>query len=76
MFLKIIFRRVGLKENKYLMALIYGGIYLLLMFLILLFANAVLNTVPLGRNILVSVSVGAIMTVVYLVKWELFKFLK
>jgi hypothetical protein len=73
MFLRIIFRKLELKENKYLLAIVYGIIYFIIVFFIFLFAGVILKKTSIFQNLLISISIGIIMAVVYLIKWEFFK---
>ena len=70
MFLQLIFRKLGIKENKYVLAVVYGCIYAVFTFLIFLFSGLFLKSFYLTRYLLVSIFVGLVMFVVYLIKWE------
>ncbi len=69
MFIRMLFRRLGLKQNKYLMALVYGALYALFFFLLLLALSHNFTT----TIVLYSFFVGVAMFVVYLIKTELFR---
>lgn len=72
MFLHIIFKKFKLKENKYLMALIYALIYSVFLFIMLLLAQLYLERLDIKTNFIYSIVLGIIMFVVYLIKWEFF----
>lgn len=74
MFLRIIFKKLGVKENKYFFASVYGTFYFLLILLIFTLAGIYLNNLNFVRTFLISLVLGIVMLVVYLVKWEIFKF--
>lgn len=74
MFLRLIFKRLGFKENKYILASAYGVFYFGLVLLVLTFAGIYLKNLILARIFFISLILGIIMFFVYLVKWEIFKF--
>ena len=76
MFLKLLFKRLKLKENKYFMAVLYGLIYGIVIFFLLLASSLYLGRLDLMKTVSVSIAVWAVMSIVYLIKWEVFTFLK
>lgn len=70
MFLRLIFRKQGIKENKIILAIVYGGLYAAFTFLIFLFSSIIIKRFYLTRYLLVSIFVGIGMFIVYLIKWE------
>jgi hypothetical protein len=72
MLIKLIFRRFNLKENKYLMAAVYGFLYFLFTLMIFALASMFIKT-NIIRDIIFSLIIGLIMSVVYLIKVEMFK---
>lgn len=73
MFLRMIFRKIGIKENMLLLASIYGGLYAVLTFLFFWLAGLYLKQYYFTRYLLISLLVGVVMTVLYFVKWEFLK---
>ena len=73
MFIRLLFNKIGLKENMYLMATIYGLIYSLVFFIVLTLAQVYLNNLKVQRNIIYSVIIGILMFGVYLIKWDFIK---
>ena len=73
MFLHLIFRKLGLKENKYLMAGIYGAFYSVISFILLFFSLFYLRRLNLGHVFLFSLFSGIVMFIVYLIRWEVIK---
>ena len=76
MFLQILFKKLGLKQNKYVMALIYGLIYSIITFFLFLFSTFFITKFNLFRYFTVSLIIGLFMFGIYLFKWELFDFKK
>lgn len=74
MFLKLIFRKLGVKENKYFLALIYGMLYFVFILLLLTLSSIYLKKLNLTRDFFISLILGVVMSIVYLIKWEIFKF--
>lgn len=74
MFIKIMFKRFGLKENKYFMAFIYGLIYGSIALIVFLISSLFIRNPPLFLYFLGSVFITVMMFIVYLVKWELSRF--
>jgi hypothetical protein len=76
MFVRLVFRRFGIRENKYLMAMAYGLAYAILFFLALYISMIYLRRANFMMAFLLSLFVGMLMFVVYLIKEEVFKFKK
>jgi len=76
MFLRLIFRKLGIRENKFFLALVYGAFYSIFTFIIFLFSGFYLKKFFFTRYVLVSLFVGVLMFILYLIKWELFSLKK
>jgi len=74
MFLKMIFKKIGLKENKMVMAGTYGFIYALLFFIVIFLSQIYLGKVRIKTNISFSAFIFVMMFIIYLIKWEFFNF--
>jgi hypothetical protein len=74
MFMHLIFRKLNINQNKYLIALTYGLIYSILFFLILFLSSLYLKQLNITKAISFSVFIGICMFVVGLIKEELFRF--
>jgi hypothetical protein len=73
MFLHLIFKKFSIKEDKYLMAGIYGLIYFIFSFLLLFFSLLYLKKQNLGYTFAISLFAGMVMFIVYLIRWEVIK---
>ncbi len=73
MFLKLIYKRFGVKENRFVMMLIYGAVYAVLFFIVFSLSSLALHRFSLTDSALISLGVLVIMCVVYLIKLEVFK---
>lgn len=73
MFLQLIFRKLGIRENKFVLAIVYGCIYAVFTFLIFWLASLYLKQFFFLRYLIVSLMIGVVMCVVYLLKWEFLK---
>ncbi|NTV23081.1 MAG: hypothetical protein HGA85_01740 [Nanoarchaeota archaeon] len=71
MFIRLLFRRFRIKENKYLMGIAYGAIYFTIFFSVFSFGSYYMGNLSLFKSASLSLFVGMIMFVVYLIKWEL-----
>lgn len=76
MFLQLIFRKLGIRENKLVLAIVYGCLYAVFTFLILWLSSLYLKQFFLLGYLLVSLLVGSVMGVLYLLKWEFLKLKK
>ena len=74
MFLRLIFKKIGIKENKFFLAFVYGGFYSVFTFLIFWLAGLYLKNFNFTRYLVVSIIVGVVMFIFYLIKWEYFEF--
>lgn len=73
MFLKIIFKKLKIKESKWLEALIYGITYFFITLIIFVFAAIVLKKSSWSRDLIVSGIIGIAMFVTYLIKTEIYQ---
>lgn len=73
MFVRLIFKRLGLKDNIWLQAIFYGAVYGILVFLLLLAADLFLRKNNLVRNFVYSLVIFLAMAAVYLIKSEVFR---
>ena len=73
MFLRLIFKKLGLKENKYVLAFVYGCLYFVLVFSVFQVADLILKKGTFTRDLLISFFIGVVMAIIYLIKWEVFK---
>lgn len=76
MILEIIFKKLGWRPNKALMAASYGLFYSLVFFIIMLVSSIYLNTFDLYKITLLSSFVGIMMAIVFLIKSEIFIFFR
>ncbi len=76
MFLQLIFRKLGIRENNLVLAIVYGCLYAVFTFLILWLSSLYLKQFFLLRYLLVSLLVGVVMGVLYVLKWEFLKLKK
>ncbi|MBT4648473.1 hypothetical protein HN827_01020 [archaeon] len=76
MFIKLLFKKFKFKENRFFEALIYGIIYLLTTYLIFLFYGIIIKKIEFLKYFYISLGIGFVMGIVYLIKIEVFKFLK
>jgi len=72
MFLRILFKKLGLKEDKWAMAIFYGLGYMAFFLLLITVLELYLRRFNLIRNLLISGMVGLILSGMYLIKWKLF----
>ncbi|MFH2020352.1 MAG: hypothetical protein ABIJ34_02995 [archaeon] len=72
MFLRILFKKLKVREDKYLMGAIYGLSYMAIFLILITALELYLGKHNLLRNILISVIVGFTMFGLYLLKWKLF----
>ncbi len=73
MFIRLLFKKLNIKENKYIMAVTYGLIYSIVFFIVLTLAQVFLNNLDVQRNLIYSVVIGVLMFGVYLIKWNFIK---
>jgi K+ transporter len=77
MFIKLIFARLGWKENRWKMGIAYGTIYSLLFLLVILVAQKSLGTVKqyeiIGYALLVFVTMFLVFQIKYSVMRKAFK---
>jgi len=73
MFIRLLFKKLNIKEYKYIMAVTYGLIYSIVFFIVLTLAQVFLNNLDVQRNLIYSVVIGVLMFGVYLIKWNFIK---
>jgi hypothetical protein len=74
MFINILFKKLRIRQNKYIIALTYGLLYAILFFLIFFLSSLYLKQVKIVVAILLSIFIGICMFIVGLIKEEVFKF--
>ena len=71
MFIKIVFKKFGLKENKYVMGLMYSIIYMIFFYGVLSLSQLYLKNYNFKKNMINTLIIGVVMYLVYLIKWEI-----
>lgn len=71
MFMQIIFKKLGIKQNKWLLAFSYGGIYSALFMAILSLSSLYLKKKVTFFILLMGLFVWLMMAIVYFIKSEL-----
>ena len=71
MFIKIVFKKFGLKENKYVMGLTYSIIYMVFFYGVLSLSQLYLKNYNFKKNMINTLIIGVVMYLVYLIKWEI-----
>lgn len=74
MLLKRIFGKFKFKETKWIEASLYGFIYSILALIIFVSAAFTLKKYYWKRDLLISLFIGIMMFVLYVIKLEVFKF--
>jgi hypothetical protein len=72
MFLNILFKKLRIRQSKYVLSLVYGLLYAILFFLILSLSSLYLKQLNIVRITGFSLFIGLCMFVVGLIKEELF----
>jgi membrane protein insertase Oxa1/YidC/SpoIIIJ len=70
---RLIFRKLGLKENEPVMMAAYGGFYFFLCLALLLAFTAFTGRMGLAQDLGLSLGLGIVMCLVYVIKLQVYK---